>query len=42
MGLPKLDEVVGVIVNVEEAEDAAPVGHTIRDGVKTHELSRCP
>ena len=27
MGLPKLDEVVGVIV--EEAEDAAPVGHTI-------------
>ena len=27
MGLPKLDEVVGVIV--EEAEDAAPLGHTI-------------
>ena len=27
MSLPKLDEVVGVIV--EEAEDAAPLGHTI-------------
>jgi hypothetical protein len=27
MGLPKLDEVVGVIV--EEAEDVAPLGHTI-------------